>query len=235
MNRFAAIIAATAAAAAVAAAISLPAGADENTPSPDTQFVACLRSHGAAIPADTQGAAIKTWLVAHPDAESALKACAPDERQGAPAPEQLTSCLRDHGLQPPSNIDELKPWLGSQSETDAGKAAMTACGIDTRPGQGSGAGAVDVAKFATCLRDNGAAVPDGADGLALKTWLHDHEGEAKVANALRACDAGFGDGKKTTECGGSTAPGPMPGAAKAPDTAKAPDAAKTPDSVTLQQ
>jgi hypothetical protein len=232
MNRFVAIIAATAAAAAVAAAISLPAGADEQTSSSDAAFVSCLRSHGAAIPADAQGAAIKTWLIAHeqdPGVESALRACAPDKPNDGVAPEQLKSCLRDHGLEPPSAIEQLKPWIASQLETDAVKTALKACGFDTQPVVKGAGGAPDAAKLATCLRDNGASVPDGADGVALKTWLADHGDEAKVKDALKVCSVGFDGAKKPGACGGDVSPAPDGPAAKGPDTAKAPD------TVTLQQ
>jgi hypothetical protein len=230
MNRFAAVIAATAAAAAVAAAISLPAGADQPpSSSSDAEFVSCLRSHGASIPADTQGVAIKSWLVANKSdagVESALQACAPNDV----TPEQLSACLRDHGLQPPSSIEELKPWIARQSETDAGKTALSACGFEPRQGGDKvTAGPADVAKLATCLRDHGAAVPDGADGVALKTWLRDHENDATVKDALKACAGGFGDGGKPGGCGGDVKPVPNDHAATGPDTAKAPD------SVTIEQ
>jgi hypothetical protein len=231
MNRFVAIIAATAAAAAVAAAISLPAGADE-TPSSDAGFVSCLRSHGAGIPADAQGAAIKTWLIAHKgDAgvEGALKTCAPDTL----APEQLTACLRDHGLEPPASLEELKPWIAGQFETDAGKAALKACNVDMRPSEKAVAGPADVEKFAKCLRDNGASVPEGADGVALKTWLRDHENEATVNDALKLCAGGFEDGKKPGGCGGDVRP--APGDPAPGDPAPKDPATKSTDTVTLEQ
>jgi hypothetical protein len=142
MKRLASIIAATAAAAAVAAAISLPAGADSGANAPDelTTFTSCLRAHGLAIPEGLEPMALKQWLGDHESSagfQAAVDACEPkrDERVTAPgpAPEELVACLRDHGLTPPSTIDQLKPWMGQQDGTAAGRAALTACGIHSRP------------------------------------------------------------------------------------------------------
>jgi hypothetical protein len=132
MKRLLAVVLATAAAAAVAAALTLPAGADDA--SPDADFVTCLRAHHARVPAGTRGAAIKTWVLAHDDAavERAATTCK-REVAGGPAPEQLVACLRDHGLTQPATIEDLKPWIVRQLETDAGKAALGACHFDTRP------------------------------------------------------------------------------------------------------
>ena len=43
------------------------------------------------------------------------------------------ACLRDHGLNPPATIDQLKPWMAQQYATDAGRAALHACGFDAHP------------------------------------------------------------------------------------------------------
>jgi hypothetical protein len=138
MKRLVSIIAATAAAAAVAAAISLPAGADSGPRDELATFTSCLRAHGLAVPADLDPLALKLWLGAHEDSagfEIAINACEPDKpaKVSGPAPEELVSCLRDHGLTPPTSIDQLKPWMAQQDGTAAGRAALSACGIDSRP------------------------------------------------------------------------------------------------------
>jgi hypothetical protein len=134
MKRFLTIIAAT----AVAAAITIPAVADSGG-SPDDElatFATCLRAHGVAVPTDLQGVAIKQWVGDHQDIagmQAAFKACDPHPSQGekadSQAPEKLVACLRDKGLQPPANLNDLKPWILGQSETAAGKSALNACGL----------------------------------------------------------------------------------------------------------
>ena len=144
MKRLASIIAATAAAAAVAAAISLPAGADSGarTSASDelATFTSCLRAHGLAVPAGLDPRGLKTWLRDHEgssDFEAAMDACNPKPdgpaKDAGPAPEKLVACLRERGLDAPTSIDQLKPWVAQQSETDSGKAALSACGVNTRP------------------------------------------------------------------------------------------------------
>jgi hypothetical protein len=158
MTRLLIVLAATAAAAAAAAAISLPAGADQSPPSAsDAKFVTCLRAHGLGIPADTRGDVIKEWIVAQgtdPAVEPALRTCKP-MAAGEVSPPQLVACLRDHGLTPPATIDQLKPWMARQSGTDAGRAALHACGFDARPTDKSRVGSPEK-KPATC---GGEAAP----------------------------------------------------------------------------
>ena len=136
MKRLLSIIAATAAAAAVAAAISLPAGADDGPRQSDelATLTACLRSHGLAVPAGLEPLALKQWIGEHEDSP-AIAACdlKPDKvKQDAVPPEKLLACLRDQGLTPPSTIDRLKPWMAQQDAT-TGRAALSACGVDSRP------------------------------------------------------------------------------------------------------
>jgi hypothetical protein len=143
MKRLASIIAATAAAAAVASAISLPAGADGGAGTPATDelatFTSCLRAHGLAVPDGLDARALKAWMGEHEgpaDFAAALDACnaGPDRAKPSdPAPEDLVACLGDHGLTAPATIDQLKPWIAQQSGTEAGKAALTACGFAPNP------------------------------------------------------------------------------------------------------
>jgi hypothetical protein len=140
MKRFLSIIAAIAAAAAVAAAISLPAGADDGPGDELATFTSCLRAHGLAIPDGLEPTALKSWLRDHQDSagfQAAIDACEPKRDKGDkapnPSPEELVACLRHQGLTPPSTIDQLKPWMAQQDGTTAGRAALSACGVDTRP------------------------------------------------------------------------------------------------------
>jgi hypothetical protein len=117
------VLAATAAAAAVAAVLSLPAGAQQTDESAAT-IAACLRSHGAAdAPSGDDPYALKRWVAAHSD-DAAVDACLPQSK----APAQLLSCLRGQGLNPPGDIEQLKPWMAQQDES-----ALHACGVDMTP------------------------------------------------------------------------------------------------------
>jgi hypothetical protein len=49
------------------------------------------------------------------------------------APADLLACLRAHGLTPPSDPMQLKPWMAQQDGTAAGRTALRACGVDMRP------------------------------------------------------------------------------------------------------
>jgi hypothetical protein len=123
------------AATAVASSFALPALAGDRASDPDAAFVSCLRSHGADIPAETRGAAIKNWLIAHPSAESAAADCKPN---AGPAPAELVACLRAQGLQPPSAAEELKPWLGRLMESGDAKEALRACDFAGKEKQATG-------------------------------------------------------------------------------------------------
>jgi hypothetical protein len=200
------ILAATAAAAAVAAAISIPASADRSGGEDATKLATCLHAHGAtATPSGEDPMALKQWVGATPD-DAAVKACVP----GVVAPTELMSCLRAHGLNPPDNLFDLKPWMARQAGTDAGKAALSACGMDFNPPERTPAGK----DLATCLRSHGADVPAGADGLALKSWISRHSGDANAMDALKLCGAGA---PMKADCGGgAAAPAPKPDGGAAP-------------------
>ena len=216
MKRLLAVVLATAAAAAVAAAITLPAGANDSDPAhpdPDATFVNCLRTNGVDIPADARGVAIKQWILAHdaPSVEDAIQKCAPDAKKGDGVEvHKLITCLKDHGLQPPSSPVQLKQWMGEQ-EGDTARAALKACGVEIRKA-GDDNGGADIAD---CLRKNGANVPAGAEGVTLKNWILDHSGEPAVADALKKCAMA-----KPGECGGGDAVKP---AAPKPDATVTPE------------
>jgi hypothetical protein len=176
------VLAATAVFAAVAAALSIPAGADQSAGDAATKLATCLHARGVTdAPSGTDALALKRWLATH--AESAgVAACHPQSA----APTGLVSCLRAHGLNPPDNLFQLKPWMVRQAGTDAGKAALSACRVGFDAPQGAATGK----PLAACLRSHGADVPAGADGLALKTWVRDHSSDTKVMDALERCGGG---------------------------------------------
>jgi hypothetical protein len=57
-----------------------------------------------------------------------------------PAPPELVACLHDHGLDAPTEISDFKGWVIQQLQTDAGKAAVSACGLNTEPDEKVGDG-----------------------------------------------------------------------------------------------
>ncbi|HEY6890932.1 MAG TPA: hypothetical protein VI300_24225 [Solirubrobacter sp.] len=58
-----------------------------------------------------------------------------------PAPPELVACLHDHGLDAPATeISDFKGWVIKQLDTDAGKAALSACGLNTHPDEKVGDG-----------------------------------------------------------------------------------------------
>jgi hypothetical protein len=131
MKHFLTALAATA---ATAAAITLPAGASDQPTGKDARFVACLRDHGLAIPADTTGDAIKGWLLAHENVDAAVRACRPRDAGADVKIGELTACLRSHGLNPPDDPFQLKAWLAQQGDN----AAVKACGFDAPPKHDTG-------------------------------------------------------------------------------------------------
>ena len=69
-----------------------------------------------------------------------------------PAPPELVACLHDHGLDAPAEISDFKGWVIGQLDTDAGKAALSACGLNTHPDEKVGDGPPKE-------KDNGASGP----------------------------------------------------------------------------
>ena len=213
MKRFLIVVAAT----AVAAAVTIPALANSGSgpaPDPEATFVNCMRTNGIDIPADTRGVAIKQWIAAHesqPSVTDALKKCAPDSKRGGDAVgvQELTTCLKNHGLNPPTDPVAIKQWLSTQDPS-----VLKACGVEMRKADDQGG-----ADLADCLRKNGAAVPAGAEGMTLKNWIRDHMSEPAVADALKKCATDKPD------CAGGDAKPAVP---------PKPEATATPD-ITLQQ
>jgi hypothetical protein len=153
------VLAATAAAAAVAAALSISAGASQSAGDEATQIAACLRAHGATgAPSGADALALKRWVAAHADS-AAVTACMP---HSAPPP-GLLACLRAHGLNPPGNLFRLKPWMLRQAGTQAGKAALSACGVSFDAPTGRPAKANDCGRGATApvKKPDGDATPAG--------------------------------------------------------------------------
>jgi hypothetical protein len=128
------VLAATAVAAAVAAALSIPAGAGQSADGQATKLANCLHAHGVSdAPSVTDAFALKRWIATHASS-AAVAACVPQ----AAAPAGLLSCLRAHGLNPPDNLFQLKPWMVRQAGTDAGKAVLKACHVSFDAPQGGG-------------------------------------------------------------------------------------------------
>jgi hypothetical protein len=227
------VLAASAAAAAVAAALSLPAGADSGPRARkvsitvsggssgvknSADLASCLQAHGATgLPDVRDPMAMKQWMIAHQD-DAAVKAC-------TPGPDELLTCLKSKGLNPPTSLTDLKPWMLQQMQTAAGKAVLQACGVNPDPPQDD----KTPADVAACLTSHGATgVPDGSDGVALKQWIGAHASDPGLADAIKACLGGPPGGDKPAgdpkaDCGGGTA---EPAPAK-PEPSATPDAAST--------
>ena len=98
---------------------------------------------------------------------------------------EFVSCLRAHGLDAPSAIEEFKPWLAreSASRPRATKAAELACEAD-KP---EGARQAIPEEFISCVRDRGLDAP--ADPAAFDRWLRRTEATDPdgVETILRAC------------------------------------------------
>lgn len=115
-----------------------PVGAQEK---PDGQaqatlverFADCMRDRGVAIP-EVQGAALDRWLdTAHlpiAEARACKTALAPaaDPKDGAADARKLATCLRDQGLDAPTEPMQLKQWIGRQDKA-AVADAFEACGF----------------------------------------------------------------------------------------------------------
>ena len=115
----------------------------------------------------------------------------------------FTSCLREHGLAVPTDLDPvaLKQWLGAHEGSAEAQAAMKACepftsGPDKAP-------AAPPEELLACLRGHGLTPPTTIDEL--KPWMAQQDGTAAGRATLSECgvdsrpvDKARGDGP----CGG---------------------------------
>jgi hypothetical protein len=158
------------AAAAVSAVVAtgvmaIQAVGDDQAPSrADIEKIAtCLRAEGAAVPTDL-GDGLEAWLDSHKaQLEGPARRCKSRDEGKGTAPEELLACLRAHGLNPPGNLFRLKPWMLRQSGTQAGKAALSACGVSFDAPTGRPAKAKDCGGGATApvQKPDGDATPAG--------------------------------------------------------------------------
>ena len=181
MSRFTMTLAAAAASAVAAiAAVALPAVvADSKTPRRQAEsggvafsaFVSCLRSHGLAdAPADP--AALKPWLGAKQASDrdtvnAAMAACddkLPPKPAGVaqgPDVEDVIACVRDHGIDAPTEPDAFKRWLKDAADTGAADGALRDCKMKLAPGPSESPG-----KPGGCVKDvrpaDEGAKPDAA-------------------------------------------------------------------------
>jgi hypothetical protein len=138
MRRIPTMMASAGAAALTTLAVvaAVPAiGDDGAAPQTADSLAACLRAHG--LDGAPDGAALKDWLGQRLDEDatkSALEACAPQkvvtDHKAGPSEQQVSSCLKDHGIEVPGDDPvALKRWIG-EHETDAATAdALKACHI----------------------------------------------------------------------------------------------------------
>jgi hypothetical protein len=187
MSRFTMTLAVAAASAVAAiAAVALPAlGADSKSPRRQAQpapasfstFVACLRSHGlAGAPEDP--ATLKPWLGAKESSEpdtvkGAMLACddkvTPKPVGGAEGPDvkDVIACVREHGVDAPTDPDAFKRWLGDSADSSAVDAVLRDCKMSLAPAPSKGE--VKPGGCATDVRPaDGGAKPDAAKPDAAK-------------------------------------------------------------------
>jgi hypothetical protein len=166
MSRLTITLTAAAASALVAAAtVALPAIGDEGgSPGNDgaAAFVACLRDHG--LPgAPSRAEELKPWLAAKEEKDpravkTALNACEPKAPKPKPADRvdvaKLAACLRDHGLDAPSDPTALKAWFQRMEvdDPDALERAVPDCKMKLAPPG-------DEARKPNACGDEGAAKP----------------------------------------------------------------------------
>jgi len=131
MSRLTIILTAAAASALAAAAIvALPALGDNGKPGDDgvASYAACLRSHGLDRAPSDSPMALKQWLGAREQSDPAavkraIAACAPADSKPKFAERRelstadvakLVACMRDNGLDAPSDPAALKRWFEQQ-------------------------------------------------------------------------------------------------------------------------
>jgi hypothetical protein len=122
----------------------------------------------------------------------------------------LVTCLRAHGLDAPSAIDEFKPWLAGQETSDprATEAAERACKAQAP----KVARAAIPDEFIACVRAHGVDAP--AAPAAFERWMRSNKAtdEDALETVLRECKLALGPAKaeeaaKPGDCAAG-APGP---------------------------
>jgi hypothetical protein len=122
----------------------------------------------------------------------------------------LVTCLRAHGLDAPSAIDEFKPWLAGQETSNprATEAAERACKAQAPKVE---RGAVPE-EFMACVRAHGVDAP--AAPAAFERWMRSNKAtdEDALETVLRECKLALGPPKsdeaaKPGDCAAG-APGP---------------------------
>lgn len=152
MSRLTITLTAAAASALVAAAmVALPAIGDSPNPSP-AGLAACLRSHGLGGAPDDP-VALKTWIGERASQDplavkAAMDACQQYQTGGPDKPKheerrelstadvaKLVACMRDNGLDAPSDPVALKGWLAQeqQSHPDDVARVMPKCKMQLDP------------------------------------------------------------------------------------------------------
>jgi hypothetical protein len=156
MNRFTMTLTAAAASALVAGAtVALPAIGDDSGKSGDdgvAALAACLRSHGLAGAPD-DALALKPWIAQRQSQDPlavkrAMSACQEYQTGGPDKPKyaekrelsasdvaKLVACMRDNGLDAPSDPVALKRWLQQeeQSHPDDVARVMPKCKMQLDP------------------------------------------------------------------------------------------------------
>jgi cytochrome c553 len=148
------LTAAAASALATAAVVALPAVGDDsnNGPSNVAALAACLRSHGLDGAPD-DAAALKPWIAQRQTQDpqgvkAAMNACQEYQTGGPDKPKveerrelsdsnvaKLVACMRDNGLDAPSDPVALKRWLQQeeQSHPDDVARVMPKCKMQLDP------------------------------------------------------------------------------------------------------
>lgn len=159
MRRLSMVLAAAVASALIIVAVAaLDAVGADKSPAPGKddlagRFAQCLRDRGAAVPA-LSGVQLERWLKTHEPPLATARACktalagiaAPDVRSSGNADaKKIATCLRAHGLTPPTAPDDLKRWILGHRDDAAVSRALEECGMGPPPscgdkeGQGSAA------------------------------------------------------------------------------------------------
>jgi hypothetical protein len=162
------LTAAAASALAAAAIVALPALGDDGKSGGDdvASYAACLRSHGLdGAPSDSP-LALKQWLGAKEQTDpatvkKAMNACAPaEERRELSSADvaKLVACMRDNGLDAPSDPAALKAWFlrMETDDPDALERVVPDCKMKLDPAAG------EKAKPGVCGDDAGPKPDDPA-------------------------------------------------------------------------